>query len=134
MRDSLPSPWKEFLHQLDDSLSQPVQLHCIGGFAAVIAYQLPRSTNDLDYFTLTPTKSVNEIQELAGEGSPLATKYRVHAHHAAVASLPDGYEQRCESCFLAASRTSVSSFSIHTTWFYRNSAGTPRKTGKMSLI
>jgi hypothetical protein len=42
---------------------------------------------------------VNEIQELAGEGSALATKYRVHAHHAAVASLPDSYEQRLRELF-----------------------------------
>ena len=31
----LPSPWKEFLADVDDLLDEPFQLHCIGGFAVV---------------------------------------------------------------------------------------------------
>ena len=99
MPNDLPSPWREFLQAIDDSLSEPIQLHCIGGFAIVAAYGLPRSTNDLDYFTLIPFKSVPEIQKIGGEGSPLALKYKVHVHHAAVASLPDGYEERIKELF-----------------------------------
>jgi hypothetical protein len=26
----LPSPWKEFLTEIDGSLSEPLELHCIG--------------------------------------------------------------------------------------------------------
>jgi len=29
--DSLPSPWKEFLSELDSMLPEPLDLHCIGG-------------------------------------------------------------------------------------------------------
>ena len=54
----LPSPWSEFLAEVDRLLSEPCQLHCIGGFAAVAAYQLPRSTNDLDYYSLVPRHTV----------------------------------------------------------------------------
>jgi hypothetical protein len=28
----LPSPWKEFLAELDSRLEEPLELHCIGGF------------------------------------------------------------------------------------------------------
>lgn len=54
MSPSLPPPWREFLAELDDVFDEPLQFHCIGGFAVVAAYGLPRSTNDLDYFTLIP--------------------------------------------------------------------------------
>jgi uncharacterized nucleotidyltransferase DUF6036 len=99
MSSSLPSPWKEFLEEIDDRLTQPVVLHCIGGFAVVAAYGLPRSTNDLDYFILIPRNSVIEIQEIGGEGAPLALKYGVHVHHAGIAVLPDGYEERLLELF-----------------------------------
>jgi len=32
----LPSPWKEFLSEIDSMLKEPLELHCIGGF--VICY------------------------------------------------------------------------------------------------
>jgi Nucleotidyltransferase of unknown function (DUF6036) len=85
--------------ELDKRLSQAVGLHCIGGFAVVTAYGLPRSTNDLDYFTLVPSNCIVEIQEIGGEGTPLALKYKVHLHHAAVATLPEGYEDRLQELF-----------------------------------
>jgi len=28
----LPSPWNEFLKELDNILPEPLELHCIGGF------------------------------------------------------------------------------------------------------
>jgi len=88
MPPDLSSPWKRFLEELDRVLGVPVELHCIGGFAVVAAYGLPRSTNDLDYFSLEPRNYARELQELAGEGSPLARKHKVHVHHAA--------SQRCQ--------------------------------------
>jgi hypothetical protein len=42
---SLPSPWKEFLSELDGILHEPLELHCIGGFVFAYFYgrdyQLP---------------------------------------------------------------------------------------------
>ena len=52
----LPSPWNEFLAEVDRLVSEPCRLHCIGSFAAVAAYQLPRSTNDLDDYSLVPRR------------------------------------------------------------------------------
>jgi Nucleotidyltransferase of unknown function (DUF6036) len=95
----LLSPWKKFLEELDSLLKEPFAFHCIGGFAVVAAYHLPRSTNDLDYFTLQPADKIAEIQEIAGERSALARKHKVHVHHAGIASLPESYEQRMWELF-----------------------------------
>ena len=69
---NLGPPWTNFLEELDRLLSEPIQVHCIGGFAIVAAYGLRRGTNDLDYFSLVPADRIRDLQEIAGEGSPLA--------------------------------------------------------------
>jgi hypothetical protein len=89
---TIPSPWKEFRAELDGMLREPLELHCIGGFVFAYFYGLPRSTGDIDYFTATPANL--NLDEVAGEGSPLHRKYRVWLHCASVAKLPDGYEGR----------------------------------------
>jgi len=99
MPPELVSPWKEFLEELDSLLDEPFELHCIGGFAVVAAYGLPRSTNDLDYFSLLPRNRAPDLDKLAGQGSTLARKYRVHLHRAAVASVPDSYDDRLTELF-----------------------------------
>lgn len=96
---NLHYPWNQFLAELDTLLTERVELHCIGGFAAVAAYHLPRSTNDLDYYTLVPAYCGQDLERLAGEGSALARKYKVHVHRAAVASLPMNYEERLRELF-----------------------------------
>ena len=99
MSAELVSPWADFLQELDSLLDEPFELHCMGGFAAVVAYGLPRSTNDLDYFSVTPASRTGYLEELAGEGSTLARKYRVHMHSARVPSLPENYEERLTELF-----------------------------------
>lgn len=99
MSPNLPSPWKEFLDELDCLLDEPVELHCIGGFAVVAAYGLPRSTNDLDYFSIVPCNRLPDLERIAGEGSALARKHKVHVHHAAVASIPESYDERMTELF-----------------------------------
>ena len=99
MPPKLESPWREFLEELDSLLTEPIELHCIGGFAILAAYGFKRITNDLDYYTLIPIKDLHLLNELAGEGSGLARKYKVHVQHAAVASLPEDYEKRMTLLF-----------------------------------
>ena len=62
----LPVPWGDFLGELDTLLDEPIELHCIGGFAVVAGYGFPRGTNDLDYRTLIPYTRINDLQQLAG--------------------------------------------------------------------
>jgi len=100
MSPNLPSPWAQFLDGLDALLDESFELHCIGGFAIVIAYGLPRSTNDLDYRTLVPHNRIPELQQMAGPGSDLARKYKVHLQYTAgVESMPEDYEQRLTDPF-----------------------------------
>ena len=55
----LPEPWRSFFAELDVGLNQEVTLHCIGGFAAKIMYDLPRNTSDID---VLPFGSNRDIQ------------------------------------------------------------------------
>ena len=104
MPPDLHAPWKQFLDELDPLLGEmllgePIELHCIGGFAVVAAYDLQRSTNDLDYVTLIPAHCGQDLEQLAGQESALARKYKVHVHRASIASLPTNYEDRLSEVF-----------------------------------
>jgi hypothetical protein len=90
----LPVPWGEFLGELDTLLDEPVQLHCIGGFAVVAGYGLPRATNDLDYRTLIPYNRINDLQRMAGPESALAQKHKVYVQHPGVDAIPEDYDER----------------------------------------
>jgi hypothetical protein len=99
MLPDLPSPWSEFLTDLDALLDEPIQLHCIGGFAIVMGYGLPRNTNDLDYRTLIPYNRINDLQEMAGAGSTLSRKHKVCLQHPGVDSMPENYDERLIELF-----------------------------------
>jgi Nucleotidyltransferase of unknown function (DUF6036) len=90
--DELPSPWREFLSVLDESLSEPLELHCIGGFVLVYFYGYPRTTGDIDYCSAVPANL--NLEEVAGQSSPLHKKYGVWLHRVAVANLPEEYQAR----------------------------------------
>jgi len=93
----LPSPWKEFLAEIDSMLTEPLELCCIGGFVICYFYGLPRPTGDIDYYTAVPA-NLNLI-EVAGEGSPLAKEYKIRLHRVAVMNLPESYETRLTEMF-----------------------------------
>lgn len=96
---AIPSPWGEFLKDLDDLLANQVEVHCIGGFVVSLHYGLPRPTGDVDYYSVLPVNSARDIQNLAGADSPLAKKYKTHFQQVAVTNLPENYEDRLEEMF-----------------------------------
>jgi len=49
-----PLPWSAFLDELDQAISEPIELHCIGGFVVSLLYGLPRPTGDVDYVAAIP--------------------------------------------------------------------------------
>jgi hypothetical protein len=55
-------------------------------------YGLGRSTADIDYYTAVPANL--NLDEIAGEGSALAKKYKVRLHRVTVTNLPEDYETR----------------------------------------
>jgi len=95
----LPSSWREFLGQLDEALSEPVELHCIGGFVISFLYGLPRPTGDVDYISAIPRNRIEELERLAGCESELARKYKIHLQHVAIATMPEDYESRLTELF-----------------------------------
>ena len=99
MPPELPPPWPGFLQELGDLLDEPFEFQCVGGFAIVAAYGLPRSTNDLDYFSLIPNNRQRHLERLAGEASSLARRHKVHVHHAGIASVPENYGERLTELF-----------------------------------
>jgi hypothetical protein len=94
----MPSEGK-FLAELDGLLDEPIELHCIGGFAVVVGYGLLRATNDLDYTTLIPFNRINDLQRIAGEGSTLAKKHHVHVQRPAIEAMPEDYAERLTELF-----------------------------------
>lgn len=98
MSPELVSPWLEFLEGLDNLLPVRIDLHCIGGFAAVAMYGLPRSTNDLDYIHIE-SNNAPDLESIAGEGSPLAKKHKVFVHHVTIATYPEDYDRRLKELF-----------------------------------
>ncbi len=94
-----PSPWAEFLGELDALLPGQVEVHCIGGFVASLYYGLPRATGDVDFFSALPIECVNDLQTMAGAGSALARKYKVHVQYVTVNNLPENYKERLLEMF-----------------------------------
>ena len=98
-KTELPSPWAEFLAELDALLSEQVQLHCIGGFVVSLFYGLPRPTGDIDYYSVFPVHCEDDLKAAAGPGSRLHRKYKVYFQRVAVTSLPENYEARLGEMF-----------------------------------
>jgi hypothetical protein len=92
----LPSPWIDFLTELDSALPEPVSLHCIGGFVVNYFYNLQRPTGDIDYYMVVPNRNLDGI---AGKGSPLARKHKVYLERVTVTNLPEEYEARLTEMF-----------------------------------
>jgi hypothetical protein len=84
-KQRLPSPWLEFLTELDSKLTEPLALHCIGGFVLTLFYGIGRSTADIDYYAAVPANL--NLDEFAGEGSALAETYKAKFHRVAVKPL-----------------------------------------------
>jgi hypothetical protein len=74
MPREIPKPWDAFLKDLDRSLGEPVELHCLGGFVLTMLYGLKRPTADVDVLAVKPRMDLNQ---LAGIGSSLHKKHRV---------------------------------------------------------
>ena len=92
-------PWRTFLEELDEALSERVELHCIGGFVISVLYGLARPTADVDYIAAIPRYRIEELEQLAGRGSALMLKYKVYLQHVTVATMPEEYETRLSEMY-----------------------------------
>lgn len=97
--DRPAEPWLSFLSDLDQLLTEPVDLHCIGGFVVSQLYGFGRETADVDILTTAPFQAADQLLAAAGKGSPLHRKHRVYIDYVGVASYPDNYETRLVRAF-----------------------------------
>jgi len=98
----VPEPWRSFLAEIDATLTSSAELVLMGGFVVSLLYGLNRPTQGLDYCSLTPSSSEAQILALAGLGAPLCRKFHLYLERVAVATIPDGYEERVEPIFASA--------------------------------
>ena len=99
-----PEPWSSFLAAIDATLDHDVVLHCIGGFAIAMLYDLPRPTVDVDCLSVIPVEETAPLQSLAGEGSVLHQKHGVYLQHVGMVTVPENYPDRLLPMFPAAFR------------------------------
>jgi ketol-acid reductoisomerase len=69
--DLVPQPWRAFLMELDGLLTEPVELHCLGGFVVTMHYGLVRSTGDIDIVQIAPRGTRKTIIDVAKQGGEL---------------------------------------------------------------
>lgn len=94
MPAKIPEPWLGFLQDVDRTLSQPVEVHCLGAFVLAVLWGLPRQTGDIDFIEVVPSDAGGELLRIAGDGSEIARTYKVHFDRATVAEYPGGYASR----------------------------------------
>jgi hypothetical protein len=97
-----PSPWKEFLQDLDAAVNEGCILPCFGGFAVTVEYGISRSTLDIDVLDVAPPHMVATLIREAGKGSPLAIKHKVYLDVVGIANAPFDYEPRLRAMFPGA--------------------------------
>ncbi len=75
--EPLREPWRSFLRELDEALSVPTELHCLGGFVVAECYGLTRPTADIDVIE-SKGAALLDIARLAGHGSVLHARHEVY--------------------------------------------------------
>jgi hypothetical protein len=96
-----PEPWRSFFADVDSQLREDVQLHCCGGFVVTQLYGVARTTSDVDFLCAVPNVQADLI-EIAGKGSLLHQKHRVHLDAVNVVTPPEDYEERLVAMFPGA--------------------------------
>jgi hypothetical protein len=98
--DTAPEPWRSFLADIDAVSPSAIEMHCIGGFAVTLHYNLSRPTGDIDVWHVIPRGAAKWLTSIGGKGSDLHKKHAVHLQIAAVATLPELYADRLSQVFV----------------------------------
>jgi hypothetical protein len=99
-----PSPWKEFLQDLDDHLGEVCHLAIFGGFAVTQVYGVGRPTADIDVLEVTPLHAHRDLDRFGGRDSDLAIRHKVYLDivGAGVANPPYEYDIRLRPIYAGA--------------------------------
>lgn len=100
--DQIAEPWRSFLFEIDDHVTQPTHFQCLGGFVVRFLYGYERETSDIDFLTLVGDN--NDLLAFAGEGSELHRAYGLYLDPVGIALTPENYEDRLTEMFPGAFR------------------------------
>lgn len=90
----IAEPWLSFLRDVDRALQEKVEIHCLGAFVLSVFWELPRPTGDVDVIEIRPHTAREALLRIAGQGTALAGRHRLHVQRVTVAEYPEGYESR----------------------------------------
>jgi hypothetical protein len=76
-----------------------LELRCFGGFVASQHYGIGRETADIDVLSAAHEVPGDDVERLAGVGSPLHRRYRLYVQCVTIATLPADWPQRLEPMF-----------------------------------
>ena len=110
--DAPPEPWRSFLRELDECLTETVQLHCIGGFVLSLHFGIGRQTSDVDFLSVVPHIPADDLEAIAGHGSELHRRYRLYVQRVTIATAPADYLSRLEPMFASAGWRRLSLFAL----------------------
>jgi hypothetical protein len=102
--DAVPEPWRSFLRELDNAVTEEVRLECMGGFVVTQLYGFSRPTADIDALSITPRNEAETIRRLGALGGPLHAKYKIYFDFVSVAYVPEDYEERLTEMYPQAFR------------------------------
>ena len=94
MQARIPEPWLSFLTEVDQVLSESVEVHCLGGFALTVLAGRPLVTADVDFIEIRPKSANEELIRIAGQDSQIARKHHLNFQRVSVADYPEDYEGR----------------------------------------
>lgn len=101
-RETPPEPWLSFLGELDERLTEAVELHCIGGFVVSLHYGTGRATADIDFLNVVPRSPTPDLEATAGLRSELHRRYGLYIQRVTIATAPEAYAGRLTRMFPAA--------------------------------
>lgn len=96
---AIPEPWRAFWKEIDETIQEPIELHCLGGFVVTLLYRLKRSTADVDVISVIPRRAASRLLEIAGEDSLLHRKHGVYLDVVGIATVPENYDERLTEIF-----------------------------------
>jgi hypothetical protein len=89
----LTEPWRSFLHDVDELVQGPTELHCLGGFVIAQLYDFERVTADVDVIVVRGEAPAT-LAARAGPDSELYKRHKVYLDIVTAARWPENYETR----------------------------------------
>ncbi len=95
----IPEEWLSFLAHIGKKLPVPVEVHCIGAFAAATRYGMPFDADALEYIATQPPRGVDLLRTAANARSELSRKSGLHFRFCGAVDYIEDYDKRLKRLF-----------------------------------